>query len=53
MGRGVWIGERMVGPHATCQVEIGCEGESGAYGEGCMDKRGSPKVSTSHLEYSK
>lgn len=43
----------VVGPHAICQVGIGCEGESGAHGEGCMAKTGSPKVSTSHLEYYK
>ncbi len=42
VGRGVWMRVSVVGPHATCHVGIGCEGESGAHGEGCRAKRGGP-----------
>lgn len=43
----------VVGPHSTCSVGIGSEGESRAHMEGCRAKGGGPRVSTLHLEYSK
>lgn len=43
----------MVGPHATCQVGIGCKGESRAHGEGYTTNGGGLRVSTFHLEHFK